>query len=241
MVQEWLSSNKNRAYPFVEDSNLGPVPQWMVLDLRLWDSAADSVLELRCTGVRVERPKAYVSFSYGDASFELPVEIGKGISVLMLSPSDTIRVRAAVYGGGAEYVLGLADGTYEADVRVNPANVVSIGRLRKLRSLNGATGRIHLADGYGTTVRIQDGAVVVSVGNGLGLGTYCRGKDDEEDLFDCGLALLFMNGQHADTSGNIDIVGGTGVSVQTGRKALAGGRVVPAITVRASGLDGRTF
>lgn len=54
------------------------------------------------------------------------------------------------------------------------------------------------------------------------------------DAFDCSKAFMFLNGQHANTSGNINIVGGPGVSVQTGRTIVVDGKHLPAITIKSA-------
>lgn len=231
IVQNWLSSNKNRAYPFVENSDTGVLPSWILLDFSLYDSNSDGNNKVTCTGFEVQKPRCFLKFSYGNTDFSAQIGLGTDISLVSLDVTDTIRARLAVYGGGSEYDLSVEDGLYKVDVDVLPTRIIAVQNTRKAWSLNGVSGKIHLKDGYNTVARLVNGAITVSVGDGYGLGTYCP---EESDFFDCSKALLFMNGQHADTDGNINIVGGAGVTVQTGRTALVDGKIVPAITIKAA-------
>lgn len=230
-VQEWLSSNKNRAYPFVEDSDLGVLPTWTLLDIQVVDAAPDLTGDgVLCNGFDVLPEAAVLHFSKGAAAFDIRVVRGSGMLLGVIDVSATLKVKYAVFGGGREYAFP-DEGAYAISAKILPSKVVSIEKTARLWSLNGRSGVIHVADGYNTTTHVIDGEVVVEVGAGLGLGDYCDGLDG---AFDCSQALLFVNGQHADTSGNLNIVGGTGISVQTGRTALVGGKVVPALTMKVS-------
>lgn len=235
-LQEFLSSNKNRAYPFVENSDTGDLPDWVLLDIRLVNCSAIYNGSLSCTGFSKIKSDVTLMFEYGkdadSTKFTIPVTLGTGITVGVLDVSDTIRVQYAVYGGGTEYVLDTTDGEHRKSISVLPTRVLEISKFGSVASFNGASGRIHIVDGYNTSAEIVENTVYVSAGNGLGLGSDCSVPDD---AFDCNKALLFVNGQHADTSGNINIVGGEGVVVQTGRNALVGGSLVPAVTIRHDG------
>ena len=79
--------------------------------------------------------------------------------------------------------------------------------------------------------RIHDNKLFVRIGSGYGLGQYCGNRN----TFNCSNALLFMNGQRADATGNINIVGGSGVVVNSGKSVSIDGKKVPAVYVRAAG------
>lgn len=237
-IQEALSANKNRVYPFVDDSDTGMLPSWMLLDLRVMDAGGRGTT-VEMTGVSVDTGTVTLSFAYSGSTFAIPVELGSGIVVGRLSPEDDLSVKYAVYGGGSEYELGAESGEYAVSARLLPSLVVSLSPGRNVDGISGKGGTIggtvHVMDGYNTTAHVVGGKIRVEVGNGIGLGTYCAGEDE---TFDCSKAFMFLNGQHANTSGNINIVGGSGVSVQTGRTIAVDGKYMPAITVTvAKGVD----
>jgi hypothetical protein len=84
----------------------------------------------------------------------------------------------------------------------------------------GATGMVHLRDGYNTSLRVVGNAVELRISDRSGLGYECP-EDDSCD------AIYFINGQRADTNGNFSIMGGPGVSVSSG---IYNG--IPAVIVR---------
>lgn len=233
IAQEWLDSNAARAYPFLDDSDFGKLPAWVLLDMRLVDADYRGATSLECLSMTVSDEKVTLSFKYGDETFSIDVPREEGIRIGTVKPRPTCAVSVAMCGArpGADPLP--VNGTYSVGCAIDPARVVGIERTRKLWSINGSSGTMVLKDGYNTSASIVDGTVNVSIGDGYGLGRRC--PDEDDDSFDCSMALLFVNGQHADTSGNIDIIGGDGVSVQTGRTALVDGKVVPAITISVAG------
>jgi len=77
-----------------------------------------------------------------------------------------------------------------------------------------ACGEIRVVDGQNSSLDIDRNNLVLSLRKGLGLGVSCPTASGSY-LCD-GSVLYYLNGQKADSSGNIDIIGGDGVSVTTG-------------------------
>jgi hypothetical protein len=243
MFQEVLSANKHRVYPFYEDSNLGNLPEWMLLDIRFVNSTYlgdDHGSRLVCSKFKKEGERVTLFFEYSNSGetkeMTIPVDLGSDIVVGIKRPDLTSACKFAVYGGGSEYSMDLSDGEYSVGATVLASRTIDIGINRKLGSIGGATGVIHVVDGYNTTARIAGNTLNIDVSDGIGLGEPCYDDDSDDDTeeFSCNNALLFINGQHADSNGNINIAGGPGIVVQTGRTALVHGSVIPAITIRCS-------
>lgn len=235
-VQEFLSSNKNRAYPFVEDSNLGNLPRWLLLEFRLINCAAASNGTVVCTGFSKNSEEVTMHFEYvcgeNNTEFSIPVRIGSHVSIGSVTVDSGVVVKFAVYGGGSEYSFDVEDGSYELNAKIIGSRILEISRESTVSSFAGVAGVIHVVDGHNTIARTVNNIVYIDVKSNGGLGEDCNVPDD---AFDCKKALMFINGQHADTAGNINITGGTGVVVQTGRNASVGGSLVPAITIRHDG------
>lgn len=72
-----------------------------------------------------------------------------------------------------------------------------------------AVGRVHLRNGYNTSMRISGGAIELDISPDAGIGFECP-EDRECD------AIYFINGQRADTDGGFSILAGDGVRTSTG-------------------------
>lgn len=237
-IQEWLSSNKHRAYPFKEDTVPEGIPNWLLLDMLLVNAdfsgtAGESTLV--CESVNVDRSSVSLVFEYSTSEatsvFEVPIQLGSGISVGTIDIDDGIKIKFATYGGENEYTLNLSEGVHDVSIPVLESKLIETNRNMKVMSIAGLTGTIKIKDGYNTTARIHNNKLSVRIGNGYGLGQYCGGRN----TFNCSNALLFINGQRADADGNINIVGGTGVVVDSGKSVSIDGKKVPAVYVKAAG------
>lgn len=234
-IQDVLSENKHRRYPFVEDSNTGGLPDWVLLDIRLVDTDySGETASLLCIKAAVVGDEIVLTFAYtkGDCetSFDISCKVGSDISVRTKTLNSGCVVKYAMYGGGSEYTLDHDFNETSLEAAVIRSRLVLLDRRLFVKTIGGCSGRVHVVDGHNTEAKIVDGAITVTAGNGLGLGADC---EQPEDAFDCIKALLFINGQHADTQGNININGGAGVTVQTGKMAYVNGSLVPAITIKA--------
>lgn len=242
MIQDLLSENKNRVFPFKEDSNIGKLPPWVLLDIRLVDAYCKedaSSAHLKCVGFTVSDEVLTLKFTYSvgetKTEFSIPVKVGSDIGIGTVEITGSMSCKFAIYGGGSEYTLDLPDGEYDVDAEILKSRLIVLGDNRKVFSFGGATGVIHVVDGHNTFAKIVDGAIEISIGNNYGLGSDCTIEDDE-NVFNCKKALMFINGQHADSSGNINITGDGKISVQTGKMTVVDGKMVPAISLKASSL-----
>lgn len=238
-LQDILSTNKNRAYPFVDDTDASVIPNWVLLDFRVVNTVASGSSDdssVSCTAMDVTESDIVLAFKYSTSeksyTFEVPVAYGSGISVCTVNVARGITATLAVFGGADGYCDNVAQGRHEGDRRIVKTRIIEIDGSSRVHSICGASGLIHIADGHNTDAQVVENVIRIAVGKGLGLGADCTAP---EDVFDCSKALLFMNGQHADSSGNINIVGGKGVVVQTGRTAKVDGSIMPAITIRHDG------
>lgn len=234
VVQEFLSENKHRSYPFEDGCDLGGMPDWVLLDLVVVDTEQFLDCSLRCTKTEFDGTLFRLRFEYTRSGsspllFTITAERGSDIVLSTSRVTEGVSVKYAVYGGGNEYDMP-ENFSSEVSAGVIATRIIALDRNMFVRSINGCSGSIHFVDGYNTRAITVDGRIIVTAGAGLGKGAYC---DQPDDAFDCTKALLFINGQHADTSGNINISGGPGVIVQTGMNAFVGGSVIPAISIKA--------
>ena len=240
MIGEILEENKHRRYPFVEDSDTKGLPDCILLDIRLVNVAADNPgsSKLLCTSYSVTRETVTLSFEYRDkdgtslAVFDLQAATSAGINFGTLNVSENIVVKFAMCGIEDMEAVTRFSGPVDVEAEIIKTRIVEIQKESRVTSIGGASGVLHVTDGYNTTARIDGNSIVVSIKNGSGAGNNCVEEDD--NAFDCSKALMFINGQHAGSDGNINIVGGGGVSVQTGKNAFVNGEVVPAIVIRAA-------
>lgn len=240
-VQEWLSGNAHRRFPLAEDSDLscpgGPMPDSVVLDARI------------CLFGLPEETDGPVLLEGADVGADGSVALD------MIFPGGTRSRLEADAGGVASFLGGdcsirivtgraLADwnppvGSYRLPkpVEVLPSRVMripyGIGADRLLAGGREATGDVRVQDGENTTLSVRNNSLVLSVRRGIGSGASCP---EEAPSDTCGNRILYyLAGQKADSSGNIDILGGDGVSVSVG--TYMG---IPAIIVHA-GADAANF
>ena len=236
-VQERLSSNKQISYPFKENENLGQLPKWMLLDVVLVNAnydgkSTDSSLVCQTMNVHDGEVDLWFKYSCGNEArgFSIPVVLGSDISVGTVGVDEWLYIKFATYGGGSEYSLDLKDGEYPVNAKILESRLVELNKDMKVSSFAGLTGDIKVVDGYNTTARIHDNKVSILIGKGYGLGQYCGNRN----TFNCSKAFLFLNGQRANSDGNINIVGGSGVLVNTGSAISINVVSVPAISIKAA-------
>ena len=224
-LQEWLNRNAYRRFPLVEDSDMScagglRLPDSAVLDARFCLFGAHSG-PVELTAVRIENGVATAFLSLpGGVRAEVS---GNGYSTW----SDGIERSARVCLGTGE------DGYYILlkPVRFLPSRVMSVpyGIGADTITAGGvtATGDVRVSDGHNTTLSIRRNNLVLGIGRGDGLGVVCR---QGASAITCdGRVLYYLNGQKADSDGNIEISGGDGVSVSTGTY-----KGIPAVIVRTS-------
>ena len=227
---EWLDGNSGRAYPFREDSDMSVVggvvsvlPNSFLLDMRVV-STGRRPGDARLLAASVSGDSVSATLSIGGGLFEISGKAG-GRSVVR---DGTLSVSAAF----GEH--GLPDGFYRM---ARPPSILctrvvalpfSAGIDRIVCGGVAAHGDIHVANGRNTELNIVGGRLRLDIGRGLGLGMPCDG--DPAVGMPCGRRpVLYLNGQKADSDGNMGIFGGEGVSVSSGEY---GG--IPAVVVRES-------
>lgn len=233
-VQEWLNRNAYRRFPLVEDSDMsclfedptdssdkcGPhalcssdktLPNSVILDARF------------CLFGLEDGPVKLVSANISESGtvsivVDLPGKQGVVIPESGLWNDDEFSAR--VVFGNRETLSEIA-GVYTL---CHPAEflrsrVISIPYGIGVDTLTcGSTtgcGEVRVADGHNTSLDIDNNNnLVLSIKKGLGLGVVCPGSYGGT-LCD-GSMLYYLNGQKADSSGNIDILAGEGITVSTG-------------------------
>lgn len=220
-LQEWLNRNAYRAFPFVEDTDFScsdgnVLPKSVVLDARF------CMFDLGC-----ETPVLTQASIYTDGTVELhlringkDVELGPG-SGFMTYADEASMTFARIAVGSQAALSGLA-GLYRLNT---PAPFLSsrtmcipYGIGADTLSSGGveAVGEVRVEDGYNSTLDIRANNLVLNVRKGAGRGVDCALPGDDEALVCDGSVLRFLNGQKADSDGNIQIMGGDGISVVSG-------------------------
>ena len=93
---------------------------------------------------------------------------------------------------------------------------------RGIISFKSGNGKVLLQDGYNTTLRVNDGKVVLDINAQAGLGYECPGSES----LPRGVSMI--NGQHADSGGSFSFVAGPGIKIGQGSY-----NDVPGITIAA--------
>ena len=92
------------------------------------------------------------------------------------------------------------------------------------------TSKVYVRDGYNTSFRIENGKLYLTVGQNEGKGFEC--KDPEaEDPYGGDSYIHSINGERPDSSGNMVIKGGEGITVSSGEY-----NGIPAVIIKASSL-----
>lgn len=151
-------------------------------------------------------------------------DLGAAVSVSMVLGSPP---RGSVSLWPSEYVLFQDPDT--GGVPFLPSRTVvfpgGMGVSRLVVGDEEATGTVHLQDGVQTTSRIQAGGIRVNAAPGIGVHPDCWEYDPTRTCD----SIHYINGVHADTDGNFQIVGGEGVSVVSGLR-LNGHPAVAVVT-----------
>jgi len=230
-VQEWLNRNAHRRYPLEDDSSLSCVshagtaaggcevtkcdnsrtlPDCVVLDARFCLLGVDDGPVLL---------KSVVVDEDGSASMTVDTPVEKDVVIRHDGIVNGQYLSARVIFGDKESLKAHA-GEYVlcSPARFLRSRVLSVpyGIGADTLSCGGATahGDIRVADGRNTSLDISGNNLVLTVKRGIGTGVLC--PDIVSGSACEGRVLYYLNGQKADSSGNIDLVAGGGVSVSTG-------------------------
>lgn len=255
---DWLNQNRNRAYPLVQEEWRKHVDPESGLDCILLDALVVNAgidPESRKLYIKsiVTRPtKTTITINY--AGENATVEMSGG-SVDGPESFETIRglwshaeemgcaVPIALVFSSHEYIyskLGSFSRTFpDNGIPLMPTRQVNLTEGHGVSGImvNGSanvhgggviSGDVVLEDGYRTSPVVQDGRVLVRTGSRYGIDPChypvdTRGKD-------CSRLLFFFCGQNAINSGNVNINGGRGITVDQGRKYNG----IPCVEIKAS-------
>ena len=216
-MQEWLNLNAHRRFPLVDDSDLScesgvELPNAALLDARFcMFGVTDGNVLLKSASIH----GGVVSLSFALPGIDDPAVI-ESRGFCAWSSSD---FSARVYTGSPESLDGL-DGDYvlRKPARILRSRVLSVPFGIGADTLScgrvSACGDIRVADGHNTTLNISKNNLVLGLRRGAGLGVSC--PDVEQSYLCGGSALYFLNGQKADSNGDIGIYGGEGITVSSG-------------------------
>lgn len=229
--QEWLNRNANISFPFVEDfdhscSNGSSLPDSLVLDMRVCSFGTETA-SVRLVSAVVRDGAATLDFLF-DGDGEIRRIEGSGwVSGRFGDASYRIRLcdASAMAGIAGEYRL-----VHEAPLlRSRVVDIpFGIGADTLSDGETVAIGEVVVADGHNTTLDISGNDLRLRIRMGDGKGVEC--PEQEEGTVCDGRILYYLNGQKAGSDGNIQLVGGSGVSVSHGEY-----RGIPAIVVQTDG------
>ena len=255
---DWLNHNRFRAYPFVDDAGLvcrgARIPDCVLLDCLVTDTRhLGYVPSLVFTGIAVSRDSTRVTFTYAGESSSVefgPGQAGYGGSPaftrieghLSAAPGEELLYMSFVFSSH-EYILdAVGEGTWDFKGTVMPSKVISVAASGVMGLETGgsanvpgyedggtAAGVVTLEDGFRTQPVIQNGRVVVKVGNAYGENP-CHYEEPDSDSStedgdsaedQCGDLMLFFCGQNAISGGDVSLAGGPGVVVKSGGEYIA--------------------
>ena len=225
------NTNAYRAYPFIEDEQLGDLGNDVVLDAKMLaytSFGANTVpLTLESITVNAMGTAMTVQFAYGTASPTLVVSAASSDQYYETYETDvhgdlTYMLRM-LFGAGTERFCTDHAGTTVTfqSPRIEPCCIVDYTDHRVM-SVTGSfagserlTGKIKLMSGYGCNISLDTiaNAVRISAGVGLGLGIPCEVLHPETDLPDCDKMIYSINGMTPDWMGEIKIQGREGIYV----------------------------
>lgn len=224
-MQEWLNRNSSRAFPLVDDADMSCVggttlPNSILLDLRVCFFGTEKP-DVRLVSATVSGGSAKLVFSCAGSEVEVS---GSG---LVHRTSGDMSWHGYLAG---EDALSDVEGEYTLlrPVPLSPARVVDMRYGVGVDALScgdrQATGVVRVSDGYNTELDIHGNSLRLRVGDGLGKGTKCI--EHADDYICDGAVLYYLNGQKADSDGNISLKGGNGIRVASGTY-----RGIPAVIV----------
>ena len=245
--QEWLNRNSYRRFPLVENSNMACVRRendssdlepcrkgWARTGVELPDSV---ILDARfCLFGTSDGPVMLKSVTIkpsGDVSAVLGIPGSPGTTVGEDGVVSGAEFSCRIVFGTREKLSPLA-GEYvlETPAEFLRSRVLSVpyGIGVDTLTCGGVTaiGDIRVVDGRNSSLDIVGNDLVLSLKKGLGDGVACSDLGLGGVCPD-GNMLYYINGQKADSSGNIDILAGEGITVTTGTF-----RGIPAVIVCTS-------
>ena len=223
-LQEWLNRNSYRAYPFIENTNFSCVdgkslPNSVILDARFCIFGTTQVLVL-LQSVEITADMVSVSLILRETEPDIKetiITVTSENSILSYSNSEgTLSLRII---SNTKQNLKDCIGKYELNT---PAQFLEsrimcipfgIGVDTITAGGTTATGIIKVTNGTNSVLNIRRNNLVLNIGKGLGEGVNCQELEDVPVMTCDGSIIRFINGQQADSDGNIQIFGGDGIAV----------------------------
>lgn len=246
-----LSDGLNTRYPLADDCAMETsdgllFPDGILAEAVLIDTTTtaedDESTAFLFEGIDYSPSGLALVFSYGAVVVKVPMASGNPYERTVVTDNDGRIILKCVYSGTWRAVLNDAGfsiprALLKTPAKVLPTHVIRISYGLGLKHIKRGDaqihGRVHLRPGYNATATIQAGGINVLVGRGLGLGQKCDGGVDSEKA--CSSFLLYINGQTAGDNGNINLTGGSGVSIGSAEtKTTYMGKQRPTIEVTAT-------
>lgn len=233
-LQEWLNRNSYRAYPFIENTNFSCIngkslPNSVILDARFCIFGTKQALVLlKSIEITVDTIVASLILREVEIETETEPEAEPDIketiitvtsvgSILSYSNSEgTLSLRIISNNKQnlkdciGKYELNTPAQFLESRVMCIP---FGIGVDTITADGTTATGIIKVANGTNSVLNIRRNNLVLNIGKGLGEGVKCQELEDVPVMTCDGSIIRFINGQQADSDGNIQIFGGDGIAV----------------------------
>lgn len=227
---DWLNQNRYRAYPLMNDSRLicngVRLPDCILLDCKVMDTRPrrdNAVPSLFLTKVVITSDHTDMTLEYDGEEYLVKIE-GNGDVERLIGSTEYVYTSVTT-SSHARILETCGEGTWSLRAEVLRSKVVCVdasGVSSIKANGNGeiiegsATGVIRLVDGYRTQPVVQNGKVVVKVGNQYGLNPCRMPGWKTYDTTGCDNLMLFFCGQNAINSGNVVLQGGAGVVVHQG-------------------------
>ena len=253
---DWLNLNRFRAYPFVNDEGLvcngARIPDCVLLDCIVVDTRAlENIPEMIFTGYSITDDYTRVFFSYNGEAYSYDISSSAGDSETSIVKVEGTGLQNAnneylyikLVLSSHNYILQKAGkGQWTFKGKILPTKIISstVSGVSGI-SVNGsanvsgfensgtASGNVHLVDGFRTQPVVQNGKVLVKVGEHYGEDPCHYNEDTESDSNDgaiCDDLLLFFCGQNAVNSSNVVLQGGPGISIKQGGSYTAKSDIV---------------
>lgn len=226
---QWLNENSYRLYPFVEDSVLtagtATLPLAALLDMSITNYNSDAcdvrLLTFEITSAVV--PECIFTFEYvGGSQFTVTVPSSAALPYTTTVSSAAVHRVTCVFGTGMNDLFDLTAATYTLDTPpvIEPA-LASFHSGTRVDSIIGTavgstavTGIVYMMEGYNCVIgtSLSDNSITISAVRGGGAGMNCDTLAPVAP-YTCYTALMSINGFHGDDNGNIDLIGGDGVTI----------------------------
>jgi len=226
---EWLNANQNRRYPFYDDSALtvvsgGNLGDDFLLDFQITLESSwlpltgyPSWAALVSIAVAPDRSILTITFTVNAALFVVVVPASAVTPYCLVGDTSSFSLTAhyaITFGPGVlAFAQNQAIGTHavQAGTATIDAALIAANQNSRLDSFNGFQGDVTLIPGYNCEPSATGAIIQFSAGSGSGAGVSCR--ESSTAVLSCSSAWLWFNGVHAGPDGDVQLVGGPGVTI----------------------------